>query len=176
MKTDKKRIIMNAFINSQFGYCPLVWMNHSRKINNRRNRIHERNLRVAYDDNLSSFRDLLIKDKSVTIHVKNFQVLVTEMFKTKLGISPTIIDDIFQTRQCNYNLRTKRQFKSHCVKAAHYGTESLSFVGPKLWAILPQEYKDIDNLTEFKNKIKTWVPGNCPCRLCRTYIQNLGFI
>ena len=143
MKTDKKRIIMKAFINSQFGYWPLVWMNHSRKLNNRINKIHERALRVAYDDNLSSFRDLLIKDKSVTIHVKNLQVLVTEMFKTNLGISPTIINDIFQTRECNYNLRTKRQFKSHCVKIVHYGTESLSFLGPKLWAILPQEYKDM---------------------------------
>ena len=47
MKTDKKRIIMKTFINSQFGYCPLVWMNHSRKRNNRINRIHERALRVA---------------------------------------------------------------------------------------------------------------------------------
>ena len=159
---------MKAFINSQFGYCPLVWMNHSRKLNNRINRIHERTLRVAYDDNLSSFRDLLIKDKSVTIHVKNLQVLVTEIFKTKFGISPTIINDIFQTRECNYNLRTKRQFKSHCVKTVHCGTESLSFLGPKLWRILPQEYKDIDNLTEFKTKIKAWVPESCPCRLCRT--------
>ena len=90
------------------------------------------------------------------------------------GVS--VSNDIFQIRECNYNLRTKRQFKSHCVKTVHYGTESLSFLGPKLWAILPQEYKDIDNLTEFKTKIKTWVPENCPCRLCRTYIQNLGFI
>ena len=56
---------------------------------------------------------------------------------------------IFQTRECKYNLRTKRQFKSHCVKTVPYGTESLSFLCPKLWAILPQEYKDIDNLTEF---------------------------
>ena len=46
MKTDKKRI-MKAFINSQFGCCPLVCMNHSRKLNNRINRIHERALRVA---------------------------------------------------------------------------------------------------------------------------------
>ena len=46
MSTGQKRIIMKAFINSQFGYCPLVWMNHNRKINNRINRIHERALRV----------------------------------------------------------------------------------------------------------------------------------
>ena len=87
MNTDKKRIIMKAFINSQFGYCPLVWMNHSRKFNNRINRIHERALRVAYDDNLSSFSDLLVKDNSVTIHIKNLQVLVTELFKVKLELN-----------------------------------------------------------------------------------------
>ena len=72
---------MKAFINSQFGYCPLVWMKHSRKLNNRINRIHERALRVAYDDNLSSFRDLLIKDKSVTMHVKNFKCLPQKCLK-----------------------------------------------------------------------------------------------
>ena len=81
------------------------------------------------------------------------------MFKAKLGSSPTIINDIFQTRECCYNLRTKNQFKSHCAKTVHNGTESLSFLGPKLWAILPQEYKDIDNLIEFKTKLKTWVRG-----------------
>ena len=176
MSTDKKRIIMKAFINSQFGYCPLVWMNHSRKLNNRINRIHERALRVAYNDNLSTFHELLLKDKSVTIHARNLQVLVTEMFKNKLGISPVIMNDIFQSRECSYNLRNKREYKQHCVKTVHYGTESISFLGPKLWAILPQEYKDVENLIEFKIKIKNWVPENCPCRLCRTYIQSVGFI
>ena len=41
MNVDKKRMIMKAFIESQFGYCPLVWMFHSRGLNNKINRIHE---------------------------------------------------------------------------------------------------------------------------------------
>ena len=176
MSTEQKRIIMKAFVNSQFGYCPLVWMNHSRKLNHRINKIHERALRVVYNDKHASFEELLSKDKSTTIHVRNLQVLVTEMFKIKQGISPRIMSDVFQLRKCNYETRNFDEFVSHCVKTVHYGTETVSFLGPKLWKILPQEYKDIDSLQEFKRKIKNWVPHNCPCRLCKTYIHQLGFI
>ena len=34
MTVGKRRIIMNAFFNSQFNYFPLVWMLHSHSINN----------------------------------------------------------------------------------------------------------------------------------------------
>ena len=40
MNVKKRKLIINAFISSQFGYCPLVWMFHSRELNNRINRIH----------------------------------------------------------------------------------------------------------------------------------------
>ena len=45
MNVSKKRIIMKSFIESQFGYCPLIWMLHSRGLNNKINRIHERALK-----------------------------------------------------------------------------------------------------------------------------------
>ena len=66
-----------------FGYCPLVWMFHSRKINNRVNSLHERALKVVCRDYNATFSELLSKDKSVTIHQRNLQLLATEIFKTK---------------------------------------------------------------------------------------------
>ena len=60
--TDKLRLLMRAFVTSQFQYCPLVWMFHSRKMNNKINRLHERALRIAYKDYTSSFVSLLEKD------------------------------------------------------------------------------------------------------------------
>ena len=72
---------MNAFVTSQFNYCPLVWMCHSREINYRINNIHYRALRIVYSDNTSSFEDLLRKDGSVTIHQGNVRFLSLEMFK-----------------------------------------------------------------------------------------------
>ena len=59
---------MKAFIESQFGYCPLVWMFHSRNLNNKINRIHERTLRITYNHKSSSFQNLLGKDNSVTMY------------------------------------------------------------------------------------------------------------
>ena len=47
MNISKRRIFMNSFFNSQFNYCPLVWMFHSRSINNKINRLHERILRIV---------------------------------------------------------------------------------------------------------------------------------
>ena len=167
---------MKAFINSQFGYCPLVWMNYNRKINNRINRIHERALRVVYNNDNATFPQLLEKDNAVKIHDRNLQILATEMFKVKLGMAPVTMNDVFCIRKNDYNTRKADEFQSHCVKTVHYGTETASFLGPKLWSILANEYKRIININDFKSKIKSWVPQNCPCRLCKTYIHHVGFV
>ena len=50
---------MKAFIESQFSYCLLIWMFHSRGVNNKINHLHERLLRIVYKDNISLFEDLL---------------------------------------------------------------------------------------------------------------------
>ena len=76
---------MKAFIESQFGYCPLVWMFHSRSLNNKINRIHERALRITYNDKSSNFQELLDKDNSVTIHHRNIRTLAIEIYKFLQG-------------------------------------------------------------------------------------------
>ena len=68
MNFSKRRILMNEFLKSQFSYCPLVWMCHSRANNGKINRLHERCLRIIYSDKQSSFETLLEKDCSVSIH------------------------------------------------------------------------------------------------------------
>ena len=84
MNYEKRRAIMKSFITSQFSYCRLVWMFHSRGSNERINKIHERALRVVHNDYFSAFEELLLKDNSVSIHHRNLQVLVTEIFKSTI--------------------------------------------------------------------------------------------
>ena len=67
----QRRLILKSFITSHFSYCPIVWIFHSRKPNERFNHIHERALRIVYKDFKSSFQELLIEDKSVNIHRRN---------------------------------------------------------------------------------------------------------
>ena len=127
MTQEKRKMIMDAFIRSQFGYCPLVWMFHSRGLNARINRIHERALRVVYQDRHSCFQELLEKSGSVTIHQRSLQQLGIELFKIKNDLAATIIKDIFQiSHNPSYNLRRNPEFQLRSIKTASYGTESLS--------------------------------------------------
>ena len=71
MELGKRRMLMNAFFNSQFNYCPVIWMCHSRALNNKINRLHERCLRIIYNDKTSTFKKLLEKDNSASIHYRN---------------------------------------------------------------------------------------------------------
>ena len=97
----QKKIIMNAFITSQFGYCPLIWMCHSRKI---LGQIHERALRIVYSDYTSSFDELIEKSGSVNLHHKNLQQLATKIYKALNGISSSLMSELFVRKECSYNL------------------------------------------------------------------------
>ena len=72
MNTAKKRILMNSFFASQFGYCPLIWMSHNHTINNKINGLH-----IVYSDKHSNYEQLLEKDGSVSIHNRNLQILTS---------------------------------------------------------------------------------------------------
>ena len=67
----QKGLLMNSYFLSQFGFCPLVWMDHSRTLNNRINGLHKTALNLVYNDFSSRFSELLEKDKSVTINHRN---------------------------------------------------------------------------------------------------------
>ena len=124
MDLNKKRLLLNAFFMSQFNYCQLVWMCHNRTKNNKINRLHERCLRLIYNDKKSSFEQLLEIDSSVSVHDRNLRALATEMYKIYNGISPTIMNEIFTlTRQNQYNFRYQIYFDAPKVRAVNHGSE-----------------------------------------------------
>ena len=177
MDAKKRRVLMNAFITSQFSYCPLVWMFHSRTLNNRINKIHEKALRLVYkNETFSSFDDLLKRDKSVSIHQKNLQILATEIYKTKNDLGPKIMKDTFHFKQKPYNLRNDPELQRRRNCTVYFGTESISPLAPKIWELVPSDIRSANSLEVFQEKIKSWTTNKCPCRLCKTYIGNVGFI
>ena len=176
LSSSKLKIIVKAFIESQFGYCPLIWMFHSRALNYRINRLHERALRLVYKCPTLTFEELLVKDNSFTIHHRNLQKLAIEMYKIINNISPSIMKNIFPMSSNPYNLRNKNPFQTHNVHTVYNGTETLAYRGPQTWALVPEDIKQVQPLSKFICEIKKWKPDGCSCRLCKIYVNNLGFI
>ena len=57
----------------EFNYCPLIWMGHSKTLNNKINRVQDRALRIVYDNYNSNVKGLLERDHSFTVHERNMQ-------------------------------------------------------------------------------------------------------
>ena len=170
----RRRMLLKAFIESQFSYCPLVWMFCSRQMNRKINHIHERALRLTYDDYTASFQELLKKDKTISIHHRNLQNLAIEMYKVKNNLAPEIMKNLFEQKETYCG--SHRSFARPNVTTVKNGLNSLRNFGPVLWNImLPREYKTCSSLGEFKNAIKHWIPNNCRCTLCKTYVPGLGY-
>ena len=105
MSMNQKKLLMNAFISSQFSYCPLIWMCHSRTLNTKINKIHKRALRIVFKDNNSSFDVLIQKAGTVKIHHRNLQILAVEIYKALYNYSSILMSELFKLKDMDYNLR-----------------------------------------------------------------------
>ena len=116
MDEDKRRILFNSYFLSQFHYCPLISMNHSKSINKKINNLHERALRFIYCDHSNNFQYLLQTSNSVTIY----------QYCTHYSIR------LFSFSVVNYNLRSGTQFHQPSANTVWNGQETISYLGPRL--------------------------------------------
>ena len=86
------------------------------------------------------------------------------------------MENIFQVNRNNtYSLRSRNELYCKNPKTVKYGTETISYLLLKIWCLVPEIIKSSTRLDIFKNKIRKWKP-DCPCCLCKTYLQHVGFI
>ena len=171
MSYKQRKIIMAAFIQSQFSYCPLLWMCHDRPRHFTINRINERSLRI-----ISSFDLLVEKSGSVRIHRSNLQYLAIEIFKALNHLSFPLMSELFKIKETKYGLRKGIALVSFNPKTTNYGINSISYLAPKVWDQIPDDIKKCESLSIFKKKDKKWIPKKCPCTRCKLYVPNLGYV
>ena len=100
----------------------------------------------------------------VPIDNRNLQILENESFKVCNNIASPVLTEIFSKRNLNYELRHTSHFSVPYVRSAYNGTESLLFLGPKIWDIVPTRLKEVTTLSACKLEIMNWWPQNSPYR------------
>ena len=93
------------------------------------------------------YNELLVKYGSVSIHHQNLQKLAVEMLKVFRGLNSETVNDLLKFReQIPYELRQRPQFQIPWVHSVFSRTESLTFPGSKIWAMVPNEMKQLESL------------------------------
>ena len=95
LKFDQRKLLLDTLIIPQFSYAPVVWMFHNQKLNNYINRIHERALRIGYQDHNPTLDELLAKVGSFKIHKRNLLKFIIEIFKSKMKLALNIKNEVF---------------------------------------------------------------------------------
>ena len=98
LSRGQPNLTMKTFILSQFNYCPLVWMFCERTLDNKINRIHEKALHIASQNKTYDFNTLLLEANSVSIHKRNLQLLLIEVYKTIQNLNPSFMKEILYKR------------------------------------------------------------------------------
>ena len=109
---------------------------------------------VVYKDLKPSFPELLIEGNILYIQYKNLQKLVTQTFNVKNDLLPELRNDIFEFIKKSCSLRTNLHFRSKSIRTTKNGIKTLFYYGPKLWYFVPNKYKSMPSLSDFKAKIK----------------------
>ena len=128
----------------------------SRQSNNLINKIHKWSLRISYKDQKTSYHNLLETHNELTIHQRNLQVLMTEIYDIVNGVAPTIMNSFLEFRSKKYNIRHFQVLSTDFRRTVKYGIETITYRVLSLWGELPSEYKVAASLEEFKVEIKKW--------------------
>ena len=141
---NNHKVFCNFRNNHEFGYCSLFWILHSRRLNNKIYSIHERAPRITYQDNTSTFQELLNKCNPVSIHHENLQVCATEMFRIYRGLFPEVLTETFASKQVRIIFAETIPLRD--VKCTLDITVLNRYRFTEIWDLVPVELKQAESL------------------------------
>lgn len=162
---EQHKVITNSFVSSELNYCPLVWSFTSKtslvKLQNLQDRAERMSPGCGH----------------VSIHRRNCETLLKEVFKTKHSLNPSYMKEVFNFRDsAPYNTRTPRDLDRSPVRTTRHGLQTASYIGAQLWDTLPISVREVETLSAFSSRIRDIQDLKCRCRLCAERIAGVGFI
>lgn len=163
--------IYNSFILSNFNYATTVWnlcgITNTRKIE----KLQERALRIIYKDYESNYKDILKRNKMSPLHFQRTRKLLIMMLKIMNDQAKPFEPDFFTFTASSYDFRNQNTLVKPNCKTSRYGIQSFLFQGVDIWNKLPNEIRQLSELSSFKNAILTWSGPLCSCGSCFTCLM-----
>jgi hypothetical protein len=168
----QKLRIFQSFIVSNFNYCPVVWNFCSKTKAKLIEKIQERGLRYVYNDNNSTYNDLLKVSKRETMYNIRLKKIAIYVYKCVNQLSPVYLHDVFQIKRTPYSMRSEIILVQPKVNTVSYGINSFHYHGAKIWNSLPEKVKLSNSLTKFKKMLSTYDRPLCVCSYC-SFVKNI---
>jgi hypothetical protein len=124
-------------------------------------KIQERALKFIYEDQNSTYEELLEKSKLPSLKVRRIRIIAIETFKIINKQTPLYLHDLFQIKQNKYSFRY--QNTAHLPR---YGLNSFKHFAAKTWNDLPDHFMKESSFPQFKNLINSWNGRSCHCSAC----------
>ena len=166
LNTQTKLVIFNSFILCHFNYCPLVWHHCSKQSMEKMEKVQERGLRLVFNDNDSSYSELLSKADKNTLYIDRLKKIALFVFKCSNNLGPPIAHDMFEIKDIPYNFRDSNRAVQPKVNSTTFGLKSLKYSGSLLWNKLPTDLKRCVSISSFKSLLKSWEGPTCKCGIC----------
>ena len=163
--TENLKLLINTFFMSSFSYCPLIWTFCTKTKNNKINALHKRALQLISPKE-KSFDQLLLDNNMITVHKRNLQIMMTEIYCSINKLNPSFLWGQIQINNNRVNRRNGTQLLLPHTNTVSFGMKSYTFRGSILWNYLPAKIKSSVSLSVFKDRIKTWTGTRCQCSLC----------
>ena len=119
---------------------------------------------------------LLLNNNDTCNHHRDIHTLMVQIYNIKNILNPPIMGFMFERRNNAYNCRNFQGFATKRKITVKMGLEMLNYKSPQLWSILPENLRQINSLVQFNESGGKWDCIECPCRLCKLYSPNIGFL
>ena len=160
-----KTLLYNSFIECYFNYSCCIWHFCSKADTYKVEKIQRKALKCITLDYNASYNDLLQTCKKLPLYITRIHRCMETVFKITNDLYPEYFNQFFVFKHNIYNMRTTGNLSLPVYSTIKYGKNSISYMGPYYWNMLPKEIKNVDNLNIFKSKLKSWLP-KCACGSC----------
>ncbi len=153
LPVESKLTIFNAFIVSNFLYCPVVWHMCSKSDTKKVEKVQERALCFIYRKFESDYKSVLNLAERSSFYMDRLKTIATEVYKAINGMSPESSQDLFVIKANVHDLRDNNKMKLYKFKTMTYGKHSIQYVAGILWNSINVDITNTDNVYVFKRTI-----------------------